>query len=238
MEGIKESNPQDPKLTAAAAVLLLCCCLLISVIFKVICLRFMFMSLASETLRDTHIAVIVRRVWHPEPDMLSPHHRVGICSAAGTQVDSGNDITRLHRSIPRSPPRRFPPSLCSAICNPDRRQKCQGATNQPRGPFSIPLAPAAASLSPSLFLSLLLPLPPLNSPSNLGDGDCPFVLLEARQSTGRKRDKYKYREKTTAVKGYTLPAVCDYNFRVLWDTVPVIGHCSATKRVSDEPNQQ
>lgn len=45
-----------------------------------------------------HIAVVIRRVGHTEPDVLSPHHGVGIGSPRSTQVNRRNDVPRLHRS--------------------------------------------------------------------------------------------------------------------------------------------
>lgn len=75
-----------------------CCCLCLS--------RFFSSPHQAKQLphTHTHIAVIVRRIRNPQPDVLSPNYRVGISSAASPQIDCGNDVARLHRSSCLDPP--------------------------------------------------------------------------------------------------------------------------------------
>ena len=64
--------------------------------------RFLSASLSSLV---SHIAIIIGGIRDSEPDVLSPHHCVGIGGPAGAQINSGNDISSLHRgSLGYSPP--------------------------------------------------------------------------------------------------------------------------------------
>lgn len=61
----------------------------------------------------SHITVIIWRIRHAQPNVLSPDYRVGVGRPAGAQINRGYDISRLHRASNPRPPAAvlFTPAL-------------------------------------------------------------------------------------------------------------------------------